>query len=69
MSKYRDRRQSPAREDRRLTGALINATMRYVNSDDQADEKFARVVLDSCLAGKGADYPPEGHGYPRFRGR
>ncbi|MFJ6130849.1 hypothetical protein ACIQKE_37920 [Streptomyces griseoviridis] len=60
----RDRRKSVAREDSRLTGQLVNVTMRYLNSGNQPDEEFARVVLDGCLAGKGSDYPPEGHGYP-----
>lgn len=60
---YRDRRESPAREDQRLTGKLINASMRYLGSDSP-DEKFARVVLDGCTSGKGSDYPPKGHGYP-----
>ncbi|MEV5280752.1 hypothetical protein [Streptomyces sp. NPDC052811] len=61
----RDRRESPAREDSRLTGDLINATMRYLNSGNKPDEKFASVVLDGCTSGKGSsDYPPKGHGYP-----
>lgn len=64
MPQNGDRRQSPAGEDSRLTGDLINATMRYLNSGDQPDEKFAGVVLDGCTAGKGSDYPPKGHGYP-----
>ncbi|MFE0761107.1 hypothetical protein [Streptomyces smyrnaeus] len=61
----RDRRSSDAREDSRLTGDIINATMGYLNSGNKPDEEFARVVLDGCVSGKGADYPPEGHGYPR----
>lgn len=61
---YRDRRESAAREDSRLTGALVNDTMRYLNSGNQPDEKFAGVVLEGCTTGKGADYPPKGHGYP-----
>lgn len=60
----RDRRESPAREDSRLTGDLINATMRYLSGGNNPDEKFARVVLDGCTSGKGTDYPPAGHGYP-----
>lgn len=59
-----DRRQSPAREDQRLTGDLVNTTMRYLGSD-KPDEEFARVVLDGCTSGKGSSYPPAGHGYPR----
>ncbi len=60
----RDRRTSPAREDRRLTGDLINATMRYLNNNASVpDESFARVVLDGCTA-KSGDYPPQGHDYP-----
>ncbi|MBA9046932.1 MULTISPECIES: hypothetical protein [Streptomyces] len=65
MSSYRDRRESPARRDSELTGQIINATMGYLNGGGNVDEEFARVVLDGCTSGKGKDYPPEGHGYPR----
>lgn len=64
MSQSRDRRTSQSREDQQLTGKLINASVNYLNSD-APDEKFGRTVLDGCTSGKGADYPPKGHSYPR----
>lgn len=62
----RDRRStSDTAKDRRLTNDLIFNAMGYLNSDQEPDEEFGRVVLDGCVGGKGSSYPPKGHGYPR----